>query len=165
MKIAQLSKQNLKLAARIYAQGLLMETPPGASESFDELVESIEPHLEKALREENRKIWLATLRNSVKGVLDFYHHSEELFIRFVCAIPPQQGTGTWLLRQLAHYAVAHQIGLIKATVSSIDSRAQQFYFQHLGFQKKGIRFEEPGFDLILAEISSQILLENSSRFG
>ena len=162
LKITPLSKHNLEQAARIYAQGLLMEEPPGSTEPLDELITSLELHLQIALGvKENRTIWLAMSHNFVKGLLDFYQRPAELFVRFLCAIPPRQGTGTWLLHQLAEYGVQHQIDSVKATVSSLDSRAQQFYFQHLGFQKVGSRIDEPGFELFIAEIQSQTLLEKS----
>jgi hypothetical protein len=160
LKIIPLSKQNLEQAARIYAQGLLMEEPPGSTEPLEELITSLELHLQIALGvKENRIIWLAMSHTLVKGLLDFYQRPAELFVRFICAIPPRQGTGTWLLHQLAVYGVQHQIDSVKATVSSLDSRAQQFYFQHLGFQKVGSRIDEPGLELFIAEISSQTLYE------
>lgn len=162
LKIVPLSKQNLEEAARVYAQGLLMEEPPGSTEPLDELITSLELHLQVALGvKENRIIWLATSHNLVKGLLDFYQRPAELFVRFICAIPPGHGTGTWLLHQLAEYGVQHQVDSVKATVSSLDSRAQQFYFEHLGFQKVGSRIDEPGFELFIAEISSQMLFERS----
>ncbi len=143
-----------------------MEKPPGSSEPLDELIESLKLHLQIALgTKENRIIWLATQKTRVKGLLDFYHRPTELFIRFICAIPTNLGTGTWLLNQLAKYGLKHQIDLVKATVSSVDSRAHQFYFTHLKFQKVGSRFDEPGFELFLAEISSQTLYDISSQSG
>ena len=162
LKIIPLSKQNLGQAARIYAQGLLMEEPPGSTEPLDELITSLELHLQIALStKENRIIWLAMSHDLVKGLLDFYQRPAELFVRFICAIPPRLGTGTWLLNQLAHYGVQHQIDSVKATVSSLDSRARQFYFQHLGFQKVGSRTDELGLELFIAEISSLRLYERS----
>jgi hypothetical protein len=166
LQLAPLSTQNLEQAARIYAEGLLMEEPPGSSGPLDELIESLELHLQIVLKAKvNRLIWLATLNNMVKGLLDFYHRPTELFIRFICAIPPGQGTGTWLLNQLAQYGISQKIESIKATVSALDSRAQQFYFHHLGFQKVGSRLEEQGFELILAKISSQTLFDVSARIS
>ena len=161
MEIVPLSKDNLEQAAGIYARGLLMETPPGSTEPLDELIEALELHLQIVLGiKEDRIIWLATRHNFVKGLLDFYHRPTELFIRFICAIPPRQGTGSHLLSHLAHYGLSHQIDLITSTVSSLDKRAQQFYFDHLGFQKAGSRFEEPGFELYVAEVSPQALIES-----
>ena len=163
LQMAPLSKQNLEQAARVYAQGLLMEEPPGSSEPLEALVESLELHLQIALgAKENRLIWLAMLNNTVKGLLDFYHRPTELFVRFICAIPPRQGTGTWLLHQLAQYAISREIHFIKAMVSSLDSRAQQFYFHRLGFQKVGSRFEEPGFELFLIKVASSVLYNRST---
>ncbi len=136
-----------------------MEKPPGSTEPIDELAESLELHLQISLGvKENRIIWLSMRKNVVRGLLDFYHRPAELFIRFICAVPPRQGTGTWLLNQLGQYGVSHQIDQIKATVSSLDVRAQRFYFQHLGFRNVGSRFDEPGFELFLAEISAHTLL-------
>jgi hypothetical protein len=160
LEVIPLSKEYRKQAARIYAQGLMMENPPGSSEPLDELVEALELHLEIALGvEENRAIWLAVKKNVVKGLLDFYHRSSELVIRFICAIPLRQGTGSLLIYNLAQYGLQHQIDQISATVSSLDERAQQFYFSHLGFQKVGSRFDEPGFELFLAEVSPQALID------
>ncbi len=154
-----LSKNNLKQAARIYAQGLLMETPPGSTDPLDELVEALELHLQIALQEEEKRIiWLAIKNNVVKGLLDFFHRSSELVIRFICAIPPRQGVGSLLLYHLAQYGLRHQIGLITATVSSLDVRAQQFYFTHLGFQRAASRFDEMGLELFLAEVSPHALI-------
>lgn len=166
LQVIPLLKENLEQAARIYAQGLLMEEPPGSSEPIDELVESLELHLQIALGvKENRQIWLAMRKDIIKGLLDFYHRPNELFIRFICAIPPRQGTGTLLLNQLAQYGLSNQVDHVKATVSSLDSRAQQFYFNHIGFQKVGSRFDEPGFELFLAEISIKTLHDSIARFG
>ncbi len=166
LQVSPLSKQNLEQAAQIYAQGLLMEEPPGSSEPFDELVESLELHLQIALGvKDNRQIWLAMRKDIIKGLLDFYHRPNELFIRFICAIPSRQGTGTLLLNQLAHYGLSNHIDHVKATVSSLDSRAQEFYFNHIGFQKVGSRFDELGFELFLAEISSKTLHDSTARFG
>ncbi len=162
LQISLLSKYNLEAAARIYAQGLLMEDPPGSSESLEELVESLEIHLQTALSvKENRFVWLAISNDLVRGLVDFYQRPTELVIRFICAIPPRQGVGTWLLQQLAQYAITHRLDKIKATLSSLDPRAQQFYFQHLNFQKTGSRIDKAGLELYLAEISSQALVENS----
>ena len=141
-----------------------MEEPPGSSEPLEELVESLELHLQIALgKKENRKIWLAMKREVVRGLLDFYHRPSELFIRFICAIPPRHGTGTWLLNQLAQYGISQKIELVKATVSSLDARAHNFYFQHLGFHNTGSQFDEPGFELFLAEISVQTLYNRSGQ--
>jgi hypothetical protein len=160
LEVIPLTREYHNQAAHIYAQGLLMEKPPGSSEPLDELVEALELHLKIALGiEENRKIWLAMKRNVVKGLVDFYHRSSELVIRFICAIPPRQGTGSVLMYHLARYGLQHQINLISATVSSLDERAQQFYFSYLGFQKVGSRFDEPGFELFLAEVSPQALID------
>lgn len=164
LQITSLSEHNLEIAARIYAQGLLMEEPPGSSEPLEELVEIMRLHLQTALDvRTNRHIWLAIAKEQVKGLVDFYHRQGGLFIRFICAIPPRKGVGTWLLQQLAQYAINHRIDIVNATVSSRDSRAQRFYFQHLNFQKTGSRIDEPGLELYLAEISSKILLENCVR--
>jgi hypothetical protein len=160
LEIIPLSREYRSQAARIYAQGLLMEKPPGSSEPLDELVKALELHLQIALGvEENRIIWLAMKRNIVKGLLDFYHRSSELVIRFICAIPPRQRTGSLLMYHLARYGLQHQIDLISATVSSLDDRAYKFYFSHLEFQKVGSRFDEPGFELFLAEVSPQTLID------
>ena len=138
-----------------------MEKPPGSTEPLDELTEGLRLHLKIFLLEkkENRHIWLALEDPSIIGLLDFYHKPDELFIRFICAIPPYQGTGTRLLRQLAEYGQSHNLTAIRTTVSSIDSRALNFYFEHLGFQKVGTRVEEPGFELFVVAIHPQVLLE------
>ncbi|MFX1405217.1 MAG: hypothetical protein ACFE9D_12230, partial [Promethearchaeota archaeon] len=57
----------------------------------------------------------------------------------------------------------HQIGWITATVSSLDVRAQQFYFTHLEFQRSGSRLDETGFKLFLAEASPQALIDVIDR--
>lgn len=145
----------------MYAQGLLMEEPPGSTEPLQELTESLQLHLQIYLHQKgNRHILLVQIEKSIIGLVDFYHNPEELFIRFICAIPPRQGLGTQMLRHLAEYCLTHDIALIKSTVSSLDQRACNFYFNRLGFQKVGTRVEEPGFDLYLAEIHPDILLKN-----
>lgn len=142
-----------------------MEKPPGSAEPFDELKEGIRVHLRIFLLEQkkNRYIWLALEDTTIIGLLDFYHKPDELFIRFICAIPPGKGTGTRLLRHLAEYGQAHNLTVIRTTVSSIDSRALNFYFEHLGFQKVGSRIEEPGFELFVAAIQPQVLLEKIQK--
>ncbi len=143
-----------------------MENPPGSTEPIEELIHSLLLHLQIFLeKKDERQIWLAMMGEAVQGILDFYHRSNELFIRFICAIPPRQGTGTRLLYQLAQYGVSHKVQRVKAKVSSSDLRAQQFYFKRLGFRKVGSHFEEPGFELDIAEIQSQTLLKNSSQFS
>ncbi|MFX0078690.1 MAG: GNAT family N-acetyltransferase, partial [Candidatus Hermodarchaeota archaeon] len=125
--------------------------------------EGMRLHLRIFLMEQqkkNRHIWLALEGTSIIGLLDFYHRPDEIFIRFICAIPPHQGTGTRLLRHLAEYGQSHNLTVIRTTVSSIDSRALNFYFKHLGFQKVGTRTEEPGFELYVIVIDSNVLLEN-----
>jgi len=138
-----------------------MEEPPGSTEPFDGLKEGMRVHLRIFLLEQkkNRHIWLALEGTSIIGLLDFYHKPDELFIRFICAIPPNKGTGTRLLEHLAEYGQAHNLTIIRTTVSSIDSRALNFYFEHLGFQKVGSRIEEPGFELFVVAIQPQVLLE------
>jgi ribosomal protein S18 acetylase RimI-like enzyme len=110
-------------------------------------------------QKQNRHIWLALEGTSIIGLLDFYHKPEELFIRFICAIPPYKGTGTLLLQHLAEYGQSHYLPVIRTTVSSIDSRALNFYFEHLGFQKVGTRKDEPGFELYVVVTQPQMLLE------
>jgi hypothetical protein len=160
-QIVEFSKNHLDQTAYIYAQGLLMEKPPGSTEPLDELTEGLRLHLRIFLLEQkkDRHIWLALEGTAIIGLLDFYQKPDELFIRFICAIPPNQGTGTRLLRQLAEYGQSHSLTVIRTTVSSIDSRALNFYFEHLGFQKIGTRAEEPGFELYVVAIHPQILLE------
>lgn len=142
-----------------------MEKPPGSTEPLDELTEGLRLHLKIFLLEQknDRHIWLALEGSSIIGLLDFYHKPDELFIRFICAIPPHQGTGTRLLRQLAEYGQSHNLAAIRTTVSSIDSRALNFYFDHLGFQKVDTRKEEPGFELYVVAIQPQVLLEKIQK--
>ncbi len=142
-----------------------MEKPPGSTEPLDELTEGMRLHLKIFLLEkkENRHIWLALEGTSIIGLLDFYHKPDELFIRFICAIPPYKGTGTRLLRHLAEYGQSHNLTVIRTTVSSIDSRALNFYFEHLGFQKVSTRVEQPGFELLVVAIQPQVLLEKSQK--
>lgn len=160
-QIVEFSKKHLDETASVYAQGLLMENPPGSTESLKELTEGLRLHLKIFLMEKkkNRHIWLALERTAIIGLLDFYHRPYELFIRFLCAIPPHKGTGTHLLRHLAEYGQSHNLTVIRTTVSSIDSRALNFYFEHLGFQKIDTRVEEPGFEVFVAAIQPQALLE------
>ncbi len=139
-----------------------MEEPPGSTEPLEELCESLRLHLKIYLHQrKNRHIWLALEHDLVVGLLDFYHQPEELFIRFICAIPPRHGNGTRLLRHLADYGLSKHIPMIKTTVSSLDQRAKEFYFRHLGFQKIGSRTEDLGFDLYIIKIHPQDLLNNT----
>jgi ribosomal protein S18 acetylase RimI-like enzyme len=160
-QIVEFSKKHLDQTAYIYAQGLLMEKPPGSTEPLDELTEGLRLHLKIYLlkQRKDRHIWLAFEGTSINGLLDFYHKPDELFIRFICAIPPHQGTGTRLLRHLAEYGQSHNLTTIRTTVSSIDLRALKFYCEHLGFQKVGTRTEEPGFELYVITIQPKVLLE------
>ncbi len=161
--IVELSKVWIEKAARLYAEGLLMEEPPGSTDTLEDLSDSLQLHLEIYLQQKkNRHIWLALENDTVVGLLDFYHRPEELFIRFICAIPPRRGTGTRLLHHLANYGFSQQINVIRTTVSSLDLRAQQFYFRHLGFQKIGRRTEDPGFDLYICKIRPQDLLKTTA---
>ncbi len=157
-EIVELTTLNLELAAELYAKGLLMEDPPGSTEPFEELLIAMRLHLQAYRRQpQNRHIWLAKKSEVFIGLLDFYHKPDELFVRFLCAIPPSQGTGTRLIQHLAAYALANQINVIKTTVSSIDSRALKFYFEHLGFQKTSL-VQEEGFNLHLASVEPKRLL-------
>jgi len=160
-QIVAFSKKHLDETASIYAQGLLMEKPPGSTEPLDELTEGMRLHLRIFLLEQkkNRHIWLALESTSIVGLVDFYHEPDELFIRFICAIPPHKGTGTRLLRHLAEHGQNHNLPVIRTTVSSIDSRALKFYLQHLGFQKVDTRIKEPGFELYVVVTQPQMLLE------
>ncbi|MFW9830810.1 MAG: GNAT family N-acetyltransferase [Candidatus Thorarchaeota archaeon] len=159
-QIIDLSHQTLAKASKVYAQGLLMEIPPGSTESLENLTESLYIHLQIFLRQpSNRQIWLAKTDEAIIGLIDFYHNPEDVTVRFICAVPPQQGTGTQLLRQLAEYCQAHKITVIKTTVSSHDERACKFYFDRLCFQKSGTRSEESGIELFLAESQPDELLE------
>jgi GNAT superfamily N-acetyltransferase len=143
-----------------------MEKPPGSTKSHEELSDSLRLHLQIYLQQrKDRYIWLAVENETVVGLLDFYHRPEELYVRFICAIPPRRGTGTRLLRHLAKYGLSQQIPVIKTTVSSLDLRAQEFYFSHLGFQQIGSRTEDPGFDLYIVTIHPQDLLNEQSSVG
>lgn len=161
LQIVEFSKKHLDETASVYAQGLLMENPPGSTDPLEELTEGMRLHLKIFLMEQhkNRHIWLALEDSSIIGLLDFYHRPDELFIRFICAIPPYKGTGTRLLQHLAEYGQSHNLTVIRTTVSSIDSRALNFYFEHLGFQKVDTRIEEPGFELFVVAIQPQALLD------
>lgn len=159
IKVVELTKDRLDEASRVYAQGLLSEDPPGSTESLEDLTESLRLHLRIYLqRKKNRHIWLAEVDAEIKGILDYIHEGAEIFIRFICAVPSGHGIGTQLIRYLAKYASQREVTIIRSTVSSIDSRACKFYFDHLGFEKTGKRPEGSGFDLFLAAINPQEIL-------
>lgn len=159
ISICELSKDQLDAAAHVYAQGLLMENPPGSKEPLETLAQNMRLHLQSyLLRKDTRRIWLAIIGNQPSGLLDFYLQSRTIRIRFLCAVPPSQGIGTQLMIHLARFALANGVEVIRTTVSSLDQRAMNFYFNHLGFSKTGKRTEESDFDLFLAAVSPQEIL-------
>jgi len=159
ISVHELSKTNLDAAAHVYAQGLLAEVPPGAKAPLEEVERTMRRHLQRLLwRKSNRRVWLARREGTACGILDFYQRKRTLRIRFLCAIPQDEGIGTQLLTHLAKFGVNLQIPVIRCTVSLLDERALHFYFRRLGFHQVGIRPEEPGFDLALAETRSSDLL-------
>lgn len=162
--ICELSKDKLDAAARVYAQGLLLEKPPGSKEPLETLAQNMRLHLQTyLLRKSTRRIWLATSRNQPVGLLDFFLQTNTIRIRFLCAVPPSQGVGTQLMVKLARFAFDIGVKVIRTTVSSLDQRAKNFYFHHLGFFKTGTRTEESGFDLFIAAVSPQELLQRFSK--
>jgi hypothetical protein len=157
--ICDLGRELLDAASRVYAQGLLMEKPPGSKESLENLVQIMRHHLQTyLLRESTRRIWLGLIGNQPRGLLDFYLQPRTIRIRFLCAIPPGQGVGTQIMVHLAQFAQNNGLKKIHTTVSSLDRRAMNFYFHHLGFLKTGKSTEEPDFDLFLASIDPQEIL-------
>ncbi len=164
VSIRELSKGHLDAAAQVYAQGLLMETPPGSSESLEALVQIMRHHLQSYLLKKNtRQIWLSFIRNHPCGLLDFYYLPMTIRIRFLCAIPPSQGIGTQLMTHLAQFALDNNVRLILTTISSLDQRAMNFYFSHIGFFKTGKRTEESNFDLFLAAVYPKEILLRLNR--
>lgn len=99
------------------------------------------------------------------GILDFFQRKRSLRIRFLCAVPQDEGIGTQLLTHLAKFGVNLQVPVIRCTVSMLDERALHFYFRHLGFRQVGIRPEEPGFSLALAAIQVSELLQRCQVSG
>ena len=161
--VREFADEDLIEVAQVYAQGLLMEAPPGSEEPLESLIPAIRGHLKEWLQtEKTRRLWVAIIKNRIRGLLDFYHEPSEIRVRFIATVVPRQGIGTHLMVELAKYAVAHQVEVIHSSVSSIDKRAQQFYFQHLGFTKIGQRPESPGFDLFLVSVKPQELLRRFS---
>jgi len=164
--VHELSKTNLDVAAHVYAQGLLVEVPPGAKAPLEEVERGMRRHLQRLLwRKSTRRVWLARREGTPCGILDFFHRKQSLRIRFLCAVPEGEGIGTQLLSHLARFAVNLQARVIRCTVSTLDERALHFYFRHLGFQQVGIQHEEPGFDLVLAAIQASELLQRCATFG
>lgn len=160
VSVQALDEVDLGAAARIYAQGILLEIPPGSKEPLEELVRVMHRLLQQyLLHRENRRVWVAIRNNSPCGILDFYQRGQRIHIRFICGIPPRQGTGTILMTHLVKFAAENNIALISTTVSSRDSRAMSFYFQHLGFQKAGLTNQKLEFDLYFATIRSDLLLQ------
>ena len=157
--VHELTEEYLEKAASIYAKGLLIEEPPGSTEPLDVLTELMKENLQRYLeRKEKRRIWIATIAEDIRGLLDFYLEESNIRIRFICAIPPRQGVGTQLMRHLARFAQTKRVSTIRSTVSSLDQRAIGFYFDHLGFGKVGQRLEKPGFHLFVVAIDPDDLL-------
>lgn len=158
ISVHELEEVDSMEAARVYAQGLLLETPPGSTESLEELVRGMSLHLLHYLRHRNtRRIWVGIREGHHCGILDFYHRTSIIHIRFLCGIPTGQGIGTQIMAHLARYATDNNIALITATVSSLDERAMNFYFHHLGFRREGFTNQKPGFDLFFATIEPKLL--------
>ncbi|MFX0168942.1 MAG: GNAT family N-acetyltransferase [Candidatus Hodarchaeota archaeon] len=138
-----------------------MEVPPGSTAPLEVLAVSLKTDLEFYLsKKRNRTIWLAMEDKEVKGLVDFFLKPPRVHIKFLCAIPPGQGTGTLILRYLANYCLSRKISTITAEVSKDDSRAWNFYFNHLGFRNQGISTEEPDLTLHQAIIQPHTLLDN-----
>lgn len=157
--VHELTEEYLEKAASIYAKGLLIEEPPGSTEPLDVLTELMKENLQRYLeRKETRHIWMATIEENIRGLLDFCLEEPNIRIQFICAIPPGQGVGTQLMRHLARFAQTKRVSTIRSTVSSLDQRAIIFYFDHLGFEKVGQRLKEPGFYLFVAAIDPEDLL-------
>lgn len=71
-------------------------------------------------------------------------------MRFLCAVPVGQGTGTELLVGLAERQLAHGRVSIECLVSAEDERSRAFYFARHGFTEVS-RFRSPsGLTLIRA---------------
>jgi GNAT superfamily N-acetyltransferase len=166
ISVHELSKINLDSAAHVYAQGLLAEVPPGVKAPLEEVERGMRRHLQRLLwRKSTRRVWLARMEGTPCGILDFFHRKRSLRIRFLCAVPQDEGIGTQLLSHLARFAENLRARVIRCTVSTLDERALHFYFRHLGFQQVGIQHEEPGFDLALAAIQTSELLQRCAAFG
>jgi len=141
-----------------------MEIPPGSKESLETLIQIMRHHLQSyLLKKDTRRIWLSFTGNQPCGLLDFYFKTSTIHIRFLCSIPPSQGIGTQLMTHLAQFALNNDLKIIRTTVSSLDQRAMNFYFDHLGFFKTGKRAEEPNFDLFLAAVYPKELLLSLSQ--
>ena len=129
------------------------------TEPLDVLTELTKESLQQYLeRKETRHIWIATIGENIRGLLDFYLEESDIRIRFICAIRPGQGVGTQLMRHLAEFSQTKRVSTIRSTVSSLDRRAIGFYFDHLGFEKAGQHLKEPGFCLFAAAIDPEDLL-------
>jgi hypothetical protein len=166
MKISvdTLDKVDLEAAASIYAQGILMEKPPGSQEPLGDVVRGMRQHLQRHLRRRTtRQVWVAKRNGSPCGILDFDQKDQRIHIRFICGIPPRHGIGTQLMAHLAKYATTHKVPLISTTVSTLDTRAMRFYFQHLGYQRAGLTNQKIGFDLYYAIIDTELLLQRVKR--
>jgi hypothetical protein len=161
--IRELSAKNLNQAVRIYAQGVLMEVPPGSTDSEETLTKILKANLRRYIvQHQQRQIWLAFKTNTPCGLLDFYLFKRSIRIRFICAIPPRQGTGTHLMMELAKFAIQKRVEKIRSTVSTQDLRAINFYFTHLGFTQTGYQKENDGLMLFLAVIDPKILLQSAA---
>jgi len=166
ISVHEMSKTNLDVAAHVYAQGLLAEVPPGSTAPLEEVERGMRRHLQRLLwRKSTRRVWLARMEGTPCGILDFFHRKWSLRIRFLCAVPQDEGIGTQLLGHLARFAVNLRVRGIRCTVSTLDERALHFYFRHLGFRQLGIRHEEPGFDLALAAIQPSELLQRCAALS
>jgi hypothetical protein len=161
VQVRDLEVEDLDVVAKLYAQGVLMQVPPGSTASLEELTEIMRMDLELLLEEKrNRLVWLAVENEVVKGIVDFFVEPPQIRIRFLGAIPPGKGIGTILLFHVGQLHFLKNISVITAEVSKSDSRAWSFYFNHLGFEDQGVSTKEPGLTLHHAVIAVQTLLFN-----
>ena len=164
IQVKDLEQEDLASAAEFYARGVLMQVPPGSTASLEELTAIMTVDLNLFFAEKgNRRVWLAVENDVVKGVADFFVEPLQIRIKFIGALPPRKGIGTFLMYHLGQLCSSKKLNTITAEVSQSDPRARNFYFKHLGFQDRGICHEEPGLILRLAVISPENLLANIQK--
>jgi len=164
VQVRDLEGKDLDVVAAFYAQGVLMQIPPGSKASLEELTAIMKMDLELFLKKKgNRNVWLAVENGVVKGIIDFFVEPPQIRIRFLGAIPTGKGTGTLLLLHVGQLYFSKDISIITAEVSKSDSRAWSFYFNHIGFEDQGVCTKEPGLTLHLAVIAPQTLLFNIQK--
>ncbi|QQG39022.1 MAG: GNAT family N-acetyltransferase [Candidatus Woesearchaeota archaeon] len=129
--IEELKLEDLYEAADVYLLGISFQIPPAYA-----TLENIAEKLKKL------KVFVYK-EQGVIGLVSF-SENKEINIDFICSLRFGEGIGGSLMRRVFRYAKQRKIKVIKADVSSIDERAQEFYHK-IGFKKTSEKTLANGF--------------------